>query len=411
MTSNIMGNIMSNIIKKIALIATIIIIIFSTGLTGCNDNNNNSGNSSGNSARDNLANSAGNNSGYNSVSNSGSGGNTNNNIDGGTDGGLTNSTFSGGDPSGILRVFNATDYIDPTTIQDFEREFNIRVTYEEFDSNEEMYEIVSSDQNAYDVLVPSDYTIDRLIKEGMLAKINHANIPNVSFIAPSYLNPDYDPGNDYVVPYMTGTLGILYNKRRVADPVHSWTILWDTKYKGEILLWDSQRDVIGATLKMLGYSMNSNDDAELAQARERLISSRSYVQYASDEIYDKMIADEGALAIVYSGDAKTAIDQNPNLRYFIPDEGSNKWVDGFVIMKNTQNIDAAEKFINFMCRPNIAIRNMTKIGFTSPIPSIWSEFYGNPIMFPTDEALDRCESFLYNREATEKYTKLWADVR
>lgn len=311
-----------------------------------------------------------------------------------------------------LKVYNASEYIDRTTIADFEKEFNVQVIYEEFESNEEMYAKIVSNPKAYDVLIPSDYTIDRLIQENRLARIDPAKIPNIAHIAPEYLGPVYDPNNEYVIPYMVGTLGILYNKSRVPDPVDSWAALWDPQYQGEILMWDSMRDVIGASLKADGYSLNSNNDGELAEAKTRLMSQRTLVKaYGGDEIRDMMIADEGTLALMYSGDAKTAIDENPRLAYAIPKEGSNKWVDGFVIVKETEHMEAAQNFINFMCRPNIAVRNMTETGYTSPIPGAWSEFGGNKIMFPAAQELDRCEAFLYNAEATKKYDTLWQTIR
>ena len=310
-----------------------------------------------------------------------------------------------------LRVYNATNYMDKTTIADFEKEFNIKVAYSEFESNEVMYEKIVKDPKEYDVLVPSDYMIDRLIQEGRLAKLDLSKIPNISNIAPQYLRPQYDADNNHVVPYMAGTLGILYNKRLAAAPVDSWTSLFDPKYRGKILMWDSQRDVIGLSLKMLGYSLNSKSDSELQQAAARLKEQRSIAKYGGDEIRDMMIADEGALALVYSGDAKTAIDQNPKLAYVIPKEGSNKWVDGFVVLKNSQHMEAAHKFINFMCRPNIAVRNMTKIGYTSPIPGAWAEFGDNPIMFPSAVELARCEAFLYNKEAAQKYAQIWDRIK
>jgi len=311
----------------------------------------------------------------------------------------------------VLRVYNFTEYIDKTTIADFEKEFNLRVIYDEFETNEDMYEEIVDNPKDYDVLVPSDYTIDRLIQEGRLEKLDLNKIPNIANIAPEYLKPEYDANNNYVVPYMAGTLGILYNKKYAAGPIDSWTSLFDSQYKGKILMWDSQRDVIGLTLRMLGYSMNSNNDSELAQVKARLASQRSFVQYGGDEIRDIMIADEGTLAFIFSGDAKTAIDQNPKLAYVIPKEGSNKWVDGFVIMKNTEHLEAAQNFINFMCRPNIAIRNMTKTGYTSPVSGAWGEFGDNTIMFPTAEELERCGPFLYNKEASQKYARLWGEIR
>ena len=310
-----------------------------------------------------------------------------------------------------ISVYNAAEYMDLSTIKDFEKEYKIKVNYSEFESNEDLYEDFVKNSSKYDILVPSDYMIDRLIKEGRVEKINKSNISNLSNIANEYLNPEYDKENDYVVPYMTGTVGILYNKAIVKEPVTSWNILWDSKYKGQIWMWDSMRDVIGVSLKRLGCSMNSNDENELNEAKKALISQSTILKgYAEEESRDAMIADEGALALVYSGEAKFAIDQNPNLAYVIPDEGSNKFVDGFVIVKNTKHKEAAENFINFMCRSNIAVRNMTSTGYTSPIKGAWDEFANNKIMFPSNEELARCEAFLYDAIGTEKYNKIWNEI-
>lgn len=313
---------------------------------------------------------------------------------------------------GEVKVYNAAEYMNESTIKDFEKQYKIKVIYKEFESNESMYDDISKNTSNYDILVPSDYMIDRLIKENRLEKINKLNIPNFSNIAKEYLNPEYDKENNYMVPYMTGTLGILYNKKIVTEPVTSWNILWDSKYKGQIWLWDSQRDVIGMALKKLGYSMNSNNENELNEAKQALITQSKLLRgYAEEEARDAMIADEGALALVYAGEAKFAIDQNPNLAYVIPDEGSNKFVDGFVIVKDAKNKENAEKFINFMCGSNIAVRNMTSTGYTSPIKGAWYEFGNNKIMFPSDEELSRCEAFLYDAQATNKYNKIWKEVR
>ncbi|MCL1859876.1 MAG: ABC transporter substrate-binding protein [Oscillospiraceae bacterium] len=308
-----------------------------------------------------------------------------------------------------LRVYNAGEYIDMTTIADFEKEFAIKIEYSEFESNEDMYSEISKNLNSYDVLVPSDYMIDRLIKEDKLEKLDKDKVPNIINIAEEYLNPVYDSVNDYVAPYMVGTLGILYNKKYATDNINSWTILFDSQYQGKVLMLDSQRDSIGITLKMLGYSLNSGDDNELAQVKSKLNNMR-FTYDESEIIRDKMVAGEGVLGVVYSGDAKIAIDRNPDLAYAIPIDGSNKWVDGFVIVKNTQHLAAAQKFINFMCRPNIAVRNMSKIGYTSPVKGAWAEFGGNKIMFPAEEELERCEAFLYDISAAEKYDKLWSEI-
>ena len=311
-----------------------------------------------------------------------------------------------------ISVYNAAEYMDQSTIKDFEREYKIKVNYKEFESNESMYEDFVKNSSKYDILVPSDYMIDRLIKENRLEKINKANITNLSNIADEYINPEYDKENNYVIPYMTGTVGILYNKTLVKEQVDSWNILWNSKYKGQIWMWDSMRDVIGISLKRLGYSMNSSNENELNEAKKSLISQSSILKgYAEEESRDAMIADEGALALVYSGEAKFAIDQNPNLDYVIPKEGSNKFVDGFVIVKNTKHKEAAEKFINFMCRSHIAVRNMTTTGYTSPVKGAWGEFGNNRIMFPSQEELARLETFLYDVSGTAKYNKIWKEIK
>ena len=311
-----------------------------------------------------------------------------------------------------LKVCNLIEYIDRTTIADFEKEFAVKVEYKEFDSNEDMYDGISKNPDAYDVLILSDYTIDRFIQEGKAGKLEKGKVPNIKHVAEEYLNPIYDPGNNYVIPYMVGTLGILYNKKMVTQPVNSWAILFDTRYNGKVFMMDSMRNSIGVTLQMLGFSMNSSKDNELAQAKSRLIAARS-ISSSHNEIIirDKMVAGEGVLGVIHSGEAKIAIDRNPELAYVIPKEGAYKWVDGFIVMKNTKHFEAAQNFINFMCRPNIAVRNMTKIGYTSPIKGAWSEFGSNKIMFPAAEELARCEVLLYDAQAIPKYNKLWSEIR
>ncbi|MCL1802655.1 MAG: spermidine/putrescine ABC transporter substrate-binding protein [Eubacteriaceae bacterium] len=311
-----------------------------------------------------------------------------------------------------LRVYNASEYIDESTLRDFEKEYSIKVEYDEFESNEEMYETIKHNPNAYDILVPSDYMVDRLIKEGALAKLDKSLIPNISHVAEDYISPAYDAGNDYTVPYMVGTLGVLYNKKQVAEPVESWSAIFDPNYSSKALMLDSERDAIGAALKMLGFSMNSSDDSELSQAKASLLASAHIFAFLeSEDIRDRLVAGESYIGVVYSGDAKTAIDRNPNLAYSIPAEGANKWVDGFVILNSSPHIDEAHKFINYMCKPSIAVRNMAHIGYTSPIKGAWSEFGGNKIMFPSTEELERCEAFIYDEHATQKYHSIWQDIR
>ena len=310
--------------------------------------------------------------------------------------------------TGEVRVYNAGEYIDRTVLADFEREFSVKVVYHEFESNEDMYAEIAKNPGAYDVLVPSDYMIDRLIQEGKLEKLDKDKLKNLDRVADQYKNPAYDAGNDYSVPYMVGTLGILYNKKHAAA-AESWEVLFDGQYRDKILMLDSMRDVIGLTLKTLGAGLNSGDEGDLSLAKAKIREMR-FVYGESETIRDLMVAGEGVFGVVYSGDAKTAIDRNPDLAYSIPREGSNKWLDAFVVPKGAKNIEAAHQFIDFMCRPNIAVRNMTKTGYTSPVSGAWGEFGGNAVMFPSDEQLARCEAFLHDAESVAKYERLWGEI-
>ena len=306
-----------------------------------------------------------------------------------------------------ITVYMPIEYVDMSVLRDFEKEFNVGVILEEFDSNEEMYDDITK-ASEYDVVVPSDYMIDRLIQENSLAKLDHSKLSNISYISRQYIGPEYDKTNDYHVPYMVGTLGILYNRKTLQ--ISSWQDMFNAN---GILMVDSERDAVGVALKMLGYSMNTTNDSELEAARQALQGAKSNIRgfYDTTYIVDMIAAQEAFIGMVYSGDGKMAVDLNPNLAYIIPEEGSNKWTDALVIPADSSNIDLAHQFINFMCRPNIAIRNMSSIGYTSPVQDAWSEFAGNAIMFPNDESLVRCEAFVHSDQITTKYGKVWSSIR
>jgi spermidine/putrescine transport system substrate-binding protein len=311
-----------------------------------------------------------------------------------------------------LKVYNWGAYIDKSTIRDFEKEYGVKVVYDTFEQNEDLYIKVAKSDVSYDVVCPSDYMIDRLIQEGYLAKLEKEKLTNFNQVAHEYLSPAYDENNVYSVPYFVGTLGILYNKTLIKDAPTSWADLWDEDYKGEILMWNSMRDTLGVAMKLLGYSLNTEKDSELQAVKEKLIEQRPLVQaYAGDEMKDKMIAGEAALAVMYSGDSVEACAENKDLAYVIPKEGSNKWVDGWVILENSPVKDLAHRFIDFMCRPEIAARNMEEVGYTSPIEAAWDNFDDDYIMFPTDEELARCETYLYSPAAVTKYTDIWVEFR
>ena len=319
-----------------------------------------------------------------------------------------------------LVVYNWGEYIDPEVLTIFEEETGINVVYEEFETNEILYPKVSSGAIAYDVVCPSDYMIQRMIENDLLTEINFDNIPNIKNIGKQYMEQSrqFDPENKYSVPYCWGTVGILYNKTMVDEPVDSWSILWNPKYKDNILMQDSVRDAFGATRKYLGYSLNSTDLDELTEAKNLLIEQKPLVQaYVIDQVRDKMIGNEAALGVIYSGEAIYTQKENPNLEYVIPKEGSNIWIDSWVIPKNAEHKENAEKFINFLCRPDIALMNFEYITYSTPNEAarelIEDESIRNSeIAFPDLSKYDNLETFQYlGTEADQVYGDLWNKVK
>lgn len=317
-------------------------------------------------------------------------------------------------------VYNWGEYLDPEVLTLFEQETGIDVVYEEFETNEILYPKISSGAIAYDVICPSDYMIQRMIENDLLAEINFDNIPNVKNIGKDYMEQSrqFDPENKYSVPYCWGTVGILYNKTMVDEPITSWSVLWDEKYKDNILMQDSVRDAFGVTLKYLGYSLNSTDLDELTEARDLLIKQKPLVQaYVIDQVRDKMIGNEAAIGVIYSGEAIYTQMENPDLEYVIPEEGSNIWIDSWVIPKNADNKENAEKFINFLCRPEIALMNFEYITYSTPNSEarklIEDEAIRNSeIAFPDLSKYDNLETFQYlGTEADQTYGELWNQVK
>lgn len=315
-----------------------------------------------------------------------------------------------------LYVYNWGDYIDQEVIERFEKEYDIKVVYDTYATNEDMYVKLKSGGSNYDVIFPSDYMIERLIKEDMLHKINFDNVPNYKYIEDRFKNLPYDPNNEYSVPYMWGTLGIVYNVNMVDEPVDSWSILWDEKYKNQILMLDSQRDSIGVALKMLGYSLNSTNPDELEEAKNALIEQKPLVlSYVGDDVKDKMVAEEAALAVVFSGDAVAIKYENPNHEFVIPKEGGNLWFDAMAIPKTSKNKEAAELFINFMCDPEIAFLNADYLKYSSPHSEVKKmideELANDETAYPPDEILENCEVFKDLGENLKLYDRVWTEVK
>ena len=317
-------------------------------------------------------------------------------------------------------VYNWGEYLDPEVITLFEKETGINVVYEEFETNEIMYPKVQSGAIAYDVVCPSDYMIQRMIENDLLAELNFDNIPNVKNIGQEYFKQSrqFDSENKYSVPYCWGTVGILYNKTMVDEPIDSWSVLWDEKYKDNILMQDSVRDAFAVALKYKGHSLNSTDLDELEEAKELLIEQKPLVQaYVIDQVRDKMIGNEAAIGVIYSGEAIYTQLENPNLEYVIPKEGSNVWIDSWVIPKNAKHKENAEAFINFLCRPDIAKMNFDYITYSTPNTAA-RELIEDPairnskIAFPDASELERCETFQFLGDKNDAiYNKLWREIK
>ncbi len=318
--------------------------------------------------------------------------------------------------NGELYIYNWGEYIDEDLISKFEDEEGIDVIYDNFDSNESMYVKLKSGGVNYDLVIPSDYMIEKMISEDMLDEINYDNIPNYQYVRDDLKGLSFDPEEKYSVPYFWGTVGILYNTTMIDEPVDSWDILWDPKYSGQIFMYDSQRDSLMVALKKLGYSLNSTDPSELAEAQQILIDQKPLVQaYFGDPIRDKMIGEEGALAVVYSGDAMYCMSENENLAYAIPKEGSNTWVDSMVIPKGAQNKENAEKFINFICDPENSLANTQYVGYstvnTQTYDMLPAEIKDEATYWPTSEDLINNEVYKsLSQEDATLYDKLWTEV-
>lgn len=317
-------------------------------------------------------------------------------------------------------VYNWGEYMDPEVITQFTKETGIEVIYDEFETNETMYPKVEAGAVAYDLVCPSDYMIKRMLDNDLLAKINFDNVPNIKNIGKTYLeqSKEFDPTNEYSVPYTWGTVGILYNKKKVKEPVTSWSILWDSKYKDQILMQDSVRDAFAVALKSLGYSLNSTDEKELEEAKDLLIKQKPLVQaYVIDQVRDKMIGNEAAIGVIYSGEAIYTQRENPDLEYVIPEEGSNIWFDSWVIPKNAPNKENAEKFLNFLCRPDIALKNFEYITYSTPNEAARKlikddDIRNSKIAFPDISSLKNCETFQFlGDDADALYNQLWREVK
>ena len=318
-----------------------------------------------------------------------------------------------------LVVFNYGDYLDPSIIDSFEKETGIKILYEEYQSPEEMYMKYKADIVDYDVICSSDYILEKLRTEDELLPINFDNIPNAANVDEHLweFSKTFDPENKYTIPHYWGTLGILYNTRLVDEKVDSWDILFNSKYSGQIIMENSVRDSFVPALKMLGYSVNTDNTDELDEAEKILIEQRPMVQaYLLDSARDEMIAENAAIALVYSGEAPYATEYNDDLAYVVPKEGSNVWVDSWAVTKDCKNMENAEKFLNYLLRVDISKISFEYNHYGTPnkklaeiLPAKYTE---DPALFPPSAVLDNCEIFRsLDRGTQDYYSKLWKEIK
>lgn len=328
------------------------------------------------------------------------------------------SLFSVASAEEVVNLFNWYDYMDPAVLDLFTEETGIKVNCMYFTENEDMMIALRTSPGSYDVVVPSDYCVERMIKEGLIQEINFENVPNFTYIREDLRNADYDPEGKFTVPFMWGTLGILFDTNKVsAEDASSWKILWDEQYADQIFMMLSLRDAMLIGLKLNGYSANSTDIKELNAAKNSLLEQKPLVKaYYVDETKDAMIKGEAALAVVYSGDALYAMDGNEDLDYVVPVEGSNIWIDPLVIPADAKNKENAEKLINFLCRPEIAQMNCEYIFYSSPnqgaIDLMGEEYTENETINPSDEVIARCEFYHDLDDKTlSLYNTFWDQVK
>ena len=336
------------------------------------------------------------------------------------------SSKSSADKDNELYVYNWGEYIDESVISQFEEETGIKVIYDMFETNEEMYPIIEAGAISYDAVCPSDYMIQKMVQNDLLAELNFDNIPNIKEIDPLYLqmaSTAFDPENKYAVPYTWGDLGILYNDKRLEElginPPTKWSDLWDERLSGELLMQDSIRSAFMTGLKKNGYSLNSTNPDEINKAKQDLIDQKPLVQaYVVDQVRDKMIGGEAAVGIIYSGEMLyiQGEDGTDNLEYVIPEEGTDLFIDCWVIPKNAKNKENAEKWINFLCRPDIAKKNFEYITYSTPNKGAFElldeDMQNNKAVFPDIDSIKNAEVLKYlGDDVDELYNEAWKEVK
>ncbi|CAK1243571.1 Spermidine/putrescine-binding periplasmic protein (PotD) [Fructobacillus cardui] len=318
----------------------------------------------------------------------------------------------------VLNFYNWGDYIDPDLLTKFTKETGYKVNYQTFDSNEAMYTKIKQGGTNYDLTVPSDYMVDKMAQEGLLAPLDKSKITGMNNIDSRFLNQTFDPHNKYSVPYFWGTLGILYNKKKVsADQIDTWSKLWSPQFKKQIMLVDSARDILGMTLISQGKSVNDQNVADLAAAKGKLDTLMPNVKaIVADELKIYMAQGEASIGVTYSGEAAQAMSQNSDLAYLVPKDGSNEWFDNLVIPKNANHKEAAYALINFLNKPENAKQNAEYVGYATANQGAYAllpaDEKSDPAFYPSAATLDRLQVYqTFNQEWTQRYNDAFLEFK
>lgn len=330
---------------------------------------------------------------------------------------LVTITACSADKQKTLTIFNWGDYINPELLEDFEAETGIRVVYDNFASNEDMWTKFTTSGNSYDLVIPSDYMVERMIAQDLVSPLDHSKLPHLKNLFPEFSGLAYDPGLKYSVPYFWSSTGIIYNKENVTEPVDSWKILWDKKYQDKIIMMDVARTTLMVALKDLGYSINSTVPEELEAAKQHLIDQRPLVvAYAGDNVKDMMLQGEGDLALIWSGEAYVVMEESDKFGYSVPKEGTSLIMDAMVIPASSQKKDEAHQFIDFLLRGDVAAKNMEVVFYNTPNQEAYKlldpakqELLGS-LPF---ESMEKGESevFIDLKDAMELYNNTWTQFK
>ena len=324
-----------------------------------------------------------------------------------------------------INVFNWGEYVSDTyedglidVNAEFEKLTGINVNYVTYESNEDLYPKIKNGGASYDIIIPSDYMIARMISEDMLLPIDVESIPNYKYISDEYKNMYFDPENEYSIPYNVGMVGLIYNTKMVEEKPDSWSVMWDERYKGKILMIDNPRDAFAIPEKLLGYSLNTTDEKELSDVAQLLIEQKPLLQgYVMDEVFNKMESGEAAMVPYYVGDYILMKDVNPDLDFVYPKEGVNIFVDSICIPQCSQNYDAAIKYINFLLDPEVALSNAFYIGYATPNTGVlenpeYAEMRNNEYLYPSEENMPDVEYFQnLPQESLLRISELWNEIR